>query len=625
MSDRPPSKSYDGYRTQLLADSIPATAAAVFTATLVFEAALGVAAPERLRSEWLPNVMQLLIPVAIWVLGRGPVRHRPEALLLTADLVYTATLISRLSLPSTSISGTALYVAVKMMLTALLVPWGRWRQSISVGFTLILLYAAFALTGAEMGGAQANHRWLGPLVAGFLSIAGAAVTDRVRRSVFEHERELEASAEHLRKEVEVDEALARVGGELIALPDTRRILDALCRLTTEVLACDASHTYLWDAQKQEYSTEAGHGDTPEQWEALRLVRYPHRIVQAFQERIEAVGVEQSFLDQSPLRPSALLHQFGTEVVLCVALRRGEKLIGVQSAEYRGRRQAFTPQQVRIARGIAHLASLALDTARLVEELEAANRIKSEFVATMSHELRSPLNIIIGYHELLLEGGFGTLSAAQRDPMQRADRSARELLDLINATLDLSRLEAKRIALDLGDVAVPELVDEVARELIDLPDDRRHVEVRWHSASGLPLLHTDRVKLKMVLKNLVENAVKFTEQGRVGLEAAGRDGGVEFRVTDTGIGIPPEAQEVIFEPFRQVGAGPRHGGAGLGLYIVKQLLAALGGTITVESEVGKGSTFLVWLPRLAPIRRQAPPDPDQGTPAGHAATLPETGG
>ena len=150
-----------------------------------------------------------------------------------------------------------------------------------------MLYAALLLTGADLAGAHVSHRWLGPLVAGFLSIAGAAAADRVRRSVFEHEREVETSAERLRQEVEVDEALARVGQELIALPDTRRILDALCRLTTEVLACDASHTYLWDAERQEYSAAAGYGDTPEQWEALRLVRYPQRMVREFQERIEA--------------------------------------------------------------------------------------------------------------------------------------------------------------------------------------------------------------------------------------------------------------------------------------------------------------------------------------------------
>jgi signal transduction histidine kinase len=313
-----------------------------------------------------------------------------------------------------------------------------------------------------------------------------------------------------------------------------------------------------------------------------------------------VDLEQYSLDEISPRPSALLRQFDTRTVLCVALRRGGKVIGVQSAEYRGRHQAFTPQQMRIARGIAHLASLALETARLVEELEAADRLKSEFVATMSHELRSPLNIIIGYHELLLDGGFGPLTGAQLEPLRRADRSARELLDLINATLDLSRLEAKRITLDLGDVVVADLVDELGRELSDHPD-RPDIEIRWYTPPDLPRLRTDRVKLKMVLKNLVENALKFTERGRVELAAAGLDGGVELRVTDTGVGIAPEARRLIFEPFRQVNAGPGQvrDGAGLGLYIVKQLLAVLGGAITLESEVGSGSTFRVWLPLAAP--------------------------
>jgi signal transduction histidine kinase len=609
-----PVESYASYRNRMLAASIPATASAVFAATLVFQGAIGVMAPDRLRLEWLPNLIQLAVPIAAWWLGRGRLRERPADLLVGADFAYTATLIARLALPTTSLSGTALYVALKMVVTALLVPWGRRRQSISVAFTLLMLFGAMLATHAELHGAQSSHQWLGPLVAGFLSIAGASVGERVRRAVFEHERELEASAAHLRQEVEVDEALARVGQELIALPDTRRILDALCRLTTEVLSCEASHTYLWDAARADYTAAAGYGDTPEQWEALRLVRYPQRLVRGFQGRIDAADVEEYHLDETPLRTSALLWQFDTRVMLCVALRRGGKLIGVQTAERRGRPEPFSAQQVRIARGIAHLASLALETARLVEELEAANRLKSEFVATMSHELRSPMNIIIGYHELLLDGGFGPLADAQREPLRRADRSARELLDLINATLDLSRLEAKRIALELGDVLVRELVDEVAREFADVPD-RAEVEMRWHAAPELPVLRTDRVKLKMVLKNLVGNAVKFTEHGRVALEASARAGGVEFLVADTGVGIPADAQAVIFEPFRQVNVAPRQvrAGAGLGLYIVKQLLDALGGTIAVDSEVGRGSTFRVWLP-IAPAEPSSPGrDAEEGGP------------
>jgi signal transduction histidine kinase len=597
MTDPVPVDSYACYRARLLAASIPATAAAVFAATLVFEALSGLASPERLRVEWLPDAIQLLVPVATWLLSRGGWRERPQALLLGADCAYTTSLIARLALPTTSLSGTSLYVAVKMLTTALLVPWGASRQSVSVGFTMIVLSTALLLTHVDLHGAQASHLWLGPLVAGFLSIAGATTGDRVRRAVFERERELRASAEHLRQEVEVDEALARVGQELIALPDTHRILDALCRLTTEVLGADASHTYLWDAERQEYAPTAGYGDTPEQWEALRVVHYPQQLMGRLQERISVTGVEQFLLDDRPLPSTALLRQFDTSVVLCLALRRGDKLIGVQSAERRGPRRPFSPHQVRIARGMAHLASLALETARLVEELGTANRLKSEFVATMSHELRSPLNIIIGYHELLLDGGFGTLSEVQRDPLRRADRSARELLELVNATLDLSRLEARRIPLDLDQLAVAELVEEVGREFATVARDTA-VTVDWQVTPTLPPLRTDRVKLKMVLKNLVGNAVKFTERGRVLLEAAAVGDGVEFRVSDTGVGIPAEALAVIFEPFRQLDAA--RGGAGLGLYIVTQLLTALDGTIVVESVVGTGSTFRVRLPWRGPV-------------------------
>jgi signal transduction histidine kinase len=628
MSDSAPADSYASYRNRLLAASIPATAASVFGATLVWQTTLWVSSPERFRHEWLPNLIQLLVPVAMWVFGRGRLRERPEALLLAADFAYTASLVLRQFYVGDAISGTALYVTLKMMVTALLVPWGPRRQAISVAFTIMLLLGTFFAVGGELQGAPASHRWLGPLLAGFLSIVGASVADRVRRSVFERERELEASAQHLRQEVEVDEALARIGRELIALPDTRRILDALSRLTTEVLPCDASHTYLWDAEREEYSLAAGYGDTPEQWEALRLVRYPQPLVGGFQTRIETAAVEQFFVDETSQPVAAVMRQLKTEVLLCVALRRGDKLIGVLGAEHRGRRVPFTPQQFRIARGIAHLASLALETARLVEELEAANRLKSEFVATMSHELRSPLNIIIGYHELLLDGGFGPLTAPQRDPLRRADRSARELLDLINATLDLSRLEAKRIALDLGEVVAADLVDEVGRELADQPD-RPHVDIRWSTVPDLAPLLTDRVKLKMVLKNLVENALKFTDRGRVALDATARDGGVEFRVSDTGVGIPADAQAVIFEPFRQinVASGRLHGGAGLGLYIVKQLLAALGGEITVQSEVGSGSTFRVWLPFRAPDdpHRVVQRRDEQTTASARDATLLKTAG
>lgn len=604
-----PERSYAAYRRELLSASVPWTAGAAAGVTLLFQLSVALTAMPRLRAEWLPNLIQLLVPLIAWLAYRGPLRSAPAAVIQWAELVYTATLIGRLELAATSTSGTALYVAVKMLVTALLVPWGVWVQAVSVTVTMTMLVAATALWRPdELLPGAATHVLLGPFIAGLLSLAGAAAADRVRRAVFERERALAASTADLQVRAAVDEALARVGRELIALPDTKRILERLCHLTTEALQCEASHTYLWDAERREYRAAAGYGDTREQWEALRLMAYPEAIVSRFHRHIENDGVLQYRVADTPPQPSALLRQAGTTVVLCMALRRGDSLIGVQTAEYRGRDTPFGAPQVRIAHGMAHLASLALETARLVEELDGANRLKSEFVATMSHELRSPLNIIIGYHELLLDGAFGPLNDRQRDPLHRADRSARELLDLISATLDLSRLEAKRIAVDVSEIDVAELIDEVGREYATVLD-RPGLAVRWFAAHGLAPLRTDRVKLKMVLKNLVGNAVKFTDQGEVGLSATAQDDGIEFAITDTGVGIPPEAQVLIFEPFRQleVSRARLRGGAGLGLYIVKRLLDALGGTVSVESEVGRGSIFRVWLPReAAAVPRPAVP-------------------
>ena len=597
MSELVPPESYSTYRNRLLAASIPATAAAVFGATLAWQGALQASAPARFRNEWLPNLIQIAVPIAIWLLGRRRMRDRPETLLLAADITSRAG--GRQIFPSTSLSGTALYVALKMMVTALLVPWGPRRQAISVAYTVTLLYIAFFFVGADLHGAPESHRWLGPLLAGCLSIVGASVADRVRRSVFEHERELEASAEHLRQEVEVDEALARVGRELIALPDTRRILDALCRLTTEVLACDVSHTFLWDPERQEFSAAAGFGDKPEQWEALRLVRYPNRMLQGFQERISAVDVEQFYIDEIPLPASALLRRFDTQVVLCVALRRGDTLMGVLSAEHRGRGIAFSAQQVRIARGIAHLASLALATARLVEELESANQLKSEFVATMSHERR----LTTEHHHQLSKFARLVVRCAQRHATRSVTACrprAREPFDLTTRR-SIKAGSKPSLLHQLGPVDVAGLVDEVGRNRAPSPNQRAWSCAVWHPTRRLSRL--DRVKLKIVLKNLVENAVKFTERGEVALQASWSNDGVEFRVADTGLGIAPEAQAAIFEPFRQIDSGNGGArGAGLGLYIVKQLMTALGGTIAVESALGKGSTFRIWLPLAATHER-----------------------
>jgi PAS domain S-box-containing protein len=405
-------------------------------------------------------------------------------------------------------------------------------------------------------------------------------------------------------EAEVAAALARVGQELISSVDLPVLLDALCRVTAEVLDCDVGHTLLWDPVSETFSPTASFGNTPEQWERLRHLRIPigSRSVLEILRTSEVIVARRG----DGMLPDRVWQMYETRLAVIIALRRGDRIVGALTAARR-RDTDVGPHRVRIARGIGQLASLALANARLVAELESASRLKSDFVATISHELRTPLNVILGYNELLLVEEFGRVSPEQADTLRRIRSSATELMQLIDATLDLSRLEAGRETLQLADVDLETLLCEVWAETAAIRERKPHLSFSCEvAASGV--VHSDALKLKVVLKNLFSNAVKFTHDGAVAVSAALRGRSVEIAVRDTGIGIGAETRAVIFEPFRQ-GDGSmtrRYGGVGLGLYIVSRILDALGGRIEVESELGRGTVFRVEVPadgRDAPATRR----------------------
>ncbi len=249
---------------------------------------------------------------------------------------------------------------------------------------------------------------------------------------------------------------------------------------------------------------------------------------------------------------------------------------------------------------AATADLAEQNARLQwqsQELERANRLKSEFLASMSHELRTPINALIGYAALLLDGVLGEITPTQRDALTRARAAAEHLLALINDILDLAKIEAGKMPLHVQEVSLGAVTREVAQQMEPLVH-KKGLRFNTNVAGDCPVIVSDRTKIKQILLNLVSNAVKFTNEGTVtvSVECAG-EGGVAIKVADTGIGIRREDLEAIWEDFRQVDQSRtrEHGGTGLGLSITRKLLDRLGGRVAVESDYGKGTTFAVWLP------------------------------
>ena len=276
-------------------------------------------------------------------------------------------------------------------------------------------------------------------------------------------------------------------------------------------------------------------------------------------------------------------------------RMDERLKRLASGDFAGRVEI--PNRDELGALAANLNRMSEELGRLYQQLEAASRHKSEFLANMSHELRTPLNAIIGFSEVLIERMFGDLNEKQDEYLKDIFASGRHLLSLINDILDLSKIEAGKMELELTRFDLPAAIDN-ALTLVKGRAANHGITLTPDVDRRLGEFVADERKLKQVLVNLLSNAVKFTpEGGRVEIRAVRADGSVEIAVSDTGIGIAAEDQELIFEEFRQVGSdyARKREGTGLGLALTKRLVGLHGGRIWVKSELGKGSTFTVALP------------------------------
>jgi signal transduction histidine kinase len=245
-------------------------------------------------------------------------------------------------------------------------------------------------------------------------------------------------------------------------------------------------------------------------------------------------------------------------------------------------------------------------ARAAERLVAENRMlrdaavtKDEFLAGVSHELRTPVNVVLGYVDLLLDHSFGPLEPAQRDILHRITKNASTLSHLINDLIDLSRIEAGRLKIEVATIELAPLFSDM-RSLMNVLLAGHGISFHAELAPGCGRVCADPERLRQIVSNLLVNAVKFTESGSITLHAAScSPDALTISVTDTGIGIPANAHRAIFEPFRQVHDRSRHvPGAGIGLSISSRLARLMGGSLAVASEPGRGSCFTLTLPAVA---------------------------
>jgi GAF domain-containing protein len=416
--------------------------------------------------------------------------------------------------------------------------------------------------------------------------------------------ELQARTSELTRSVGELRALGEVGQAISSTLDLQTVLSTIVARATELAGVDAGVIYEYDEQREVFVPRATAHLEAQIVETMLSspVRKGEGVTGRLAEVPEPIQVPDILEAPAESRVRGTLVRAGYRALLAVPLVREDHLLGGLTV-LRKATGAFTPEVVELLQTFATQSALAIQNARLFLEiedksrqLEAASRHKSEFLANMSHELRTPLNAIIGFSEVLTERMFGDLNEKQEEYLKDIYASGTHLLSLINDILDLSKIEAGRMELELTEFHLPTALDN-ALTLVRERAGRRSITLQMNVDGRLGEVRADERKIRQVVLNLLSNAIKFTpEGGRIEVRAVPEDGFVEVSVRDTGVGIAPEDQEAVFEEFRQVGtSAAKQEGTGLGLTLCRKFVELHGGRIWVTSQVGVGSTFTFTIP------------------------------
>ena len=463
------------------------------------------------------------------------------------------------------------------------------------------LYAYVAFNSAATHDSSVYLRIPFPLVISMFYGYFAQV-ERVKRLVKEKEeqaRQQQEAAEEIRRQRERLEVLHEINVAVASTIESTRILNAFLEKALIHLPYAAAMVRLRHRETGLLETAASKGITTIEFAtSINPLGLADEIFEARSlVTVGSVFEDARIKDCELFQREGLVSFVGLPMVASgeflgslIFLTREEHHFGEEEIEF----LSTLTGQVAIA---LHHSQLFNQIQRQANDLQHANKVKDEFLGVVSHELKTPLNVISGYSSMLTEGMLGEITPIQEKALQTVSRQSKELHNLINSVLQVNSIEAEMLQAEFQQVNFWEFLSEL-RAFYDYPL-AKDVRLVWELRTDLPILSADRGKLRHILENLINNAIKFTDQGTVTISARflASKKAMEFKVTDTGIGIPKELVPSIFERFRQVDGSDTkaYGGVGLGLYIAKKYANLLGGTIHVESKLGQGSTFALRIP------------------------------
>jgi signal transduction histidine kinase len=406
-------------------------------------------------------------------------------------------------------------------------------------------------------------------------------------------------------------ALGEVSQAVNSTLDLETVLSTIVSKAVQLSGTEAGTIYVFDEVRQEFSLRATYGMNEEMIGALanqHIGLDEPSIATAIAQR-EPTQVA-DLKDQAPTAVNEIISRAGYHALLLAPLLRGQDIVGLLVVRRRAPGE-FPKSTADLLQTFADQSAVAIQNARLFSEIEEkgkelaeASQHKSQFLANMSHELRTPLNAILGYTELMADGIYGQLPEKTMGVLKRLESNGRHLLGLINDVLDLSKIEAGQLVLELSNYSLEDIAQTVRSTLEPLAADKK-LAFKVEMAPKMPPGHGDGRRLAQVLINLVGNAIKFTDAGEVAIMAGVTDGSFHLSVRDTGPGISAADQARLFQEFQQADNAitRKKGGTGLGLAISKRIIEMHGGKIWVESQLGQGSTFAFTLPVV--VEQQMP--------------------